>query len=88
MGTKKNIQIYFIIFEKFQQISVEVFMCARNETQRKLNLLLCAKYALEWSVITLTKFYAPFSVKPTAKRTFRSVVILFIFYNEFTIIDL
>jgi len=63
-------------------------MCARNETQRKLNLLLCSKYALQWSAIILTKFHTPGSVEPTAKRTFRSFAILFIVYNKFTIIDL
>lgn len=63
-------------------------MYARNETQRKLNLLLCAKYALQWSVIILTKFHAADSVEPTAKRRFRSVAILFIVYNKLMIIDL
>jgi hypothetical protein len=63
-------------------------MYARNETKRKLNLLLCAKYALQWSVIVLTKFHKAGTLERTAKRKFRSVAILFIVYNKFTIIDL
>jgi hypothetical protein len=77
-----------VIFKTIQQISVVVFMCVRNETQRELNLLHCAKYSLQWSVIILTKFHTPISVEPTTKGTFRSVAILFIVYNKFTIIDL
>jgi hypothetical protein len=84
---RKNIKIWFIIFKTVHQVSVEVYMCVRNETQRKINLPLCTKYSLQWSAIFLTKFHTPSSVEPKTKRTFRAVAILFTFYNKFTIID-
>jgi hypothetical protein len=34
---RKSIEILFIIFKTVHQVSVEVFMCARNETQLKIN---------------------------------------------------